>query len=193
MPSALADEIFVKVRQGIAVPAAGTALAQAARGLGARVAPAGTWAGWAAAGDERSTRAGMLLMLGITAAYSAIAVVTITAMAIAGRRRELALRRLAGITRRQVLQLAAAESLLVAVIGMLLAAAASAVNLVWLRTALSALVGSTPIVIPWAPVLALAAGSMALTITTSMLTARVASRQTAGQATLHPARSRPGR
>ena len=96
------------------MPAAGIALAAAVRGLGGRIVPARAWAGWAAASDEQSTRTGVLLLLGTTTVYSAIAMVTITAMAAAGRRRELALRRLVGITRRHVLQQVATESLLLA-------------------------------------------------------------------------------
>jgi putative ABC transport system permease protein len=166
---ALADQVFVKVRPGTAPATVGAALDDAVRGLGARVVPASNWAGWSMA-NERSSLLGMLLTLGITAVYSLIAVVSITVMAAAGRRAELALRCLAGITKRQVLRQVAAESLLVAAIGLLLAGMTSAANLEWVRTALSALVGSTPIRVPWVPALAFAAGGAALIVTTSVLT-----------------------
>jgi putative ABC transport system permease protein len=65
-----------------------------------------------------------LAVVGVIVAYAAMSLVNTTVAALAGRRRELALLRLAGATRRQIRDMLAAEALVIAAIG---AAAGTAV------------------------------------------------------------------
>ncbi|MCF2435205.1 FtsX-like permease family protein [Streptomyces thinghirensis] len=73
-----------------------------------------------------------------------IAILNTLLMATADRRRDLAVLRTAGATPRQVLRFFVAESLLVSAIGVVLALAATAVNLAGLWGALFQLFGTTP-------------------------------------------------
>ncbi|QKG23469.1 FtsX-like permease family protein [Actinomadura verrucosospora] len=87
---------------------------------------------WAAAVTDRQadqTRVGLLVMIGIAAAYGAIGAVTAAATAISGRRRELALLRRIGTTRRQAFTFVCQEYALLAFAGALVAIGAAAVML----------------------------------------------------------------
>jgi putative ABC transport system permease protein len=80
----------------------------------------------------------------IVVVFCFIAILNTLLLATADRRRDLAVLRLAGATPRRVIAYFAAESLLVAGIGVLLPLAASALNLAALWAALHGLFGATP-------------------------------------------------
>jgi putative ABC transport system permease protein len=101
------------------------------------------------AAAHQQGRATTFLVLGIALAYSLIAVAATMVMAGAGRRRELAALRLAGATRRQALAWAAAESLLAAALGAVVAGLAAAGVLAVQRVALTGLIGWFPVSVPW--------------------------------------------
>lgn len=168
----LADAVYLTVAPGTSV----TALDDAVRGLGATVLSHNAFVASADTNGFQSAWLGLLITLIITAIYSGIAITNTMVMAAADRRRELATLRLAGATPRQVLWLVAAESLLVAVIGVLLAAVATGLNMAGTLAALNRLVSGTPIVIPWGTVAAFAAGAALLAVLGSVGTALVGSR-----------------
>ncbi|MGW2477824.1 FtsX-like permease family protein [Streptomyces sp. NPDC001665] len=116
--------------------------------------------------------------MGLIIAFTAIAVVNTLAMSITDRTRELALLRLVGTTRRQVLRMLHLETLTALVIAAVLGTALSVITL----TAFSSgMTGAAPYVPPatYAAVLAAAAG---LALVATGLPARVALRQHAAEA-----------
>ncbi|MEU8709891.1 ABC transporter permease [Streptomyces sp. NPDC048565] len=98
-----------------------------------------------------------------------IAILNTLLMATADRRRDLAVLRMAGATPRQVVRFFLAEALLVSAIGVVLALVATAVNLGGLWSALLQLFGSTPIVVPYVIVIAVAVVSTLLAVIGTVL------------------------
>jgi putative ABC transport system permease protein len=93
---------------------------------------------WAATVTDRQadqTRVGLLVMIGIAAVYGAIGAVATAATAISGRRRELALLRRIGTTRRQAVGFVCQEYALLSAAGALTAAGAAAIVLIGLHLA----------------------------------------------------------
>ncbi|GAA1401705.1 hypothetical protein GCM10009639_44370 [Kitasatospora putterlickiae] len=104
----------------------------------------------------------LALVLGLALVYTGIALANTLLMATADRRRELALLRLAGATRAQVVRLVTAESVLVTAVGAVLGCAVAAVQLGSLHAALAVLRVPAPLVLPWRPVAAVTAGALLL-------------------------------
>lgn len=111
---------------------------------------------------QRSTA--VIIML-----FCFIAILNTLLMATADRRRDLAVLRMAGATPKQVVRIFIAESLLVTAIGLVLALAATAVNLTGLWGALLRLFGATPIVVPYPTVIAVAAVSTLFAVVGTVL------------------------
>ncbi|MER7702822.1 FtsX-like permease family protein [Kitasatospora sp. NPDC097605] len=127
---------------------------------------------WLAAGaPARITWLRMALVLGLALVYTGIALANTLLMATADRRRELALLRLAGATRGQVVRLVTAESVLVTAVGAVLGCAVAAVQLGSLRAALAVLRVPAPLVLPWRPVAAVTAGALLLAAVCAALAA----------------------
>lgn len=165
------QQAYVTVDPGASVPVA--ALADATAGFGAAVTTRAEGLAAARSTRQGSSQLGLYITLLVTAVYSAIAIVNTMVMAAAARRRELAVLRLAGATSRQVVGLVTAEALVVAGIGILLAAAATGLNLLALGAALAQLVGSIAIVVPWVALAATAVGSAVLALLGAVLTIRI--------------------
>ncbi|MFY1691589.1 FtsX-like permease family protein [Plantactinospora sp. WMMB782] len=172
----LARRIYVSVRDGTDPATVRSALAAATSGLGARAIPAEDWLGEESSENSQASSLGMVLVLGIAIVFCFIAIVNTLVMATSDRLRDLAILRLAGATPRQVLRVFAAESLLVAGVGVLLAVGASAVNLAGLRLALGQLVGATPVSVPWGTVAVITLVSAALAVLGAVLPVRLAFR-----------------
>ncbi|MFD0347936.1 FtsX-like permease family protein [Kitasatospora aburaviensis] len=96
-------------------------------------------------------------MLGLALLYTGIALANTLLTSTADRRRELALLRLAGATRAQVVRLVTAESALVAIVGAVLGCLVTAVQLGVMRAGLAALGAPAPWTVPWRPMGAVAA------------------------------------
>jgi len=142
--------------------AAGTAAVRAAlEPTGARVQSRAEWIRSHQPGAGRQTRAGFLVVLGIALVYTGIALAGTMVMATSDRVRDLAVLRLAGATRRQVLVLVAAEALTVVVVGAVLGALVTAVNVLGIWGSLAALSVRSGVVLPW-PALAAILGACAV-------------------------------
>ncbi|MFD1366091.1 FtsX-like permease family protein [Actinoplanes sichuanensis] len=98
--------------------------------------------------SSRQTRVGFMVVLGIALLYTGIAIANTMVMATSDRARELAILRLTGATRRQVLRLVAAEALTVVVVGAVLGLLVTALNLAGIWAALAVLSVWVPIVVP---------------------------------------------
>ncbi|WP_370419629.1 FtsX-like permease family protein [Streptomyces sp. QH1-20] len=80
--------------------------------------------------DTRTQTWANLLIIGMLIAYTALAVVNTTAVAVGNRRKDFALQRLTGATRGQVLRMMTVEATFVTVVGLLLGTIAAATTLV---------------------------------------------------------------
>jgi putative ABC transport system permease protein len=144
----LARRAYVSLEPGTDREAAVAAMRAAVNGLGAQVLSTDDLVAAESAATRKLTAVRQRSVAGIVVVFCFVAIVNTLLMATADRRRDLAVLRLAGATPRQVIALVAAESLLVAGIGLALGVLASALNLAGLWVALNALVGATPITVP---------------------------------------------
>ncbi|MET7304084.1 ABC transporter permease [Embleya sp. NPDC005575] len=141
--------MYVALRPGTDRGTAAAALTEAIRGQGAREVTSKDWTTAVQRDIARQNRLGIGLLLTIALVYSGIAIANTLLMATAVRTRELALLRLAGVTRRQVLRLLATEALLITAIGVVLATAATSLVLTGLHAAWGRLVQDAPLILPW--------------------------------------------
>ncbi|NUS10948.1 MAG: ABC transporter permease, partial [Streptomyces sp.] len=108
------------------------------------------------------------VMAGVLGGFAAVAAANTLVMTVLDRRREVALLRLAGTTRRQVLRMLRGEAVLVAVAGLGIGGAIAWTTLVPIARGLT---GTGPYV-PASQALALAAATVALTLVSTALPAR---------------------
>ncbi|MFC4070330.1 FtsX-like permease family protein [Actinoplanes subglobosus] len=120
-----------------------------AAGSEVRVQGRDEWLAGQLLGSNRQTRVGFLVVLGIALLYTGIAVANTMVMATSDRGRELAVLRLAGATKRQVVLLVAAEALTVVMVGAVLGLVVTVLNLLGVWAALAALSVWTAVVVPW--------------------------------------------
>ncbi|GAA0371109.1 ABC transporter permease [Actinoallomurus spadix] len=109
--------------------------------------------------------------MGLIIAFTAIAVVNTLAMATADRARELALLRLVGTTRRQVMRMLRWETLAVVATAVVLG---TAVTLITLTALATGMIGSAAPYVPPVPYLAVIGGAAALAVLATVLPARLA-------------------
>ena len=148
-PGALTDRIDVRLRPGTDRAGADVRLRGAARAYGATVSTRDAWIAAAYPVGNRTARLRSALVLGLALAYTGIALANTLVMSTGDRRRELALLRLAGATRGQVVRLVSAEALLVVLAGTVLGCAVTGVNLAGMHGALALLGVPAPVVVPW--------------------------------------------
>jgi putative ABC transport system permease protein len=156
-PGAHVDRVDVTLFAG-ADPAA---VADELRRAGGHVLTRDQWVRASHPGTDRNTRYGFLLVLGIALLYTGISLANTMVMAASDRVRDLAVLRLAGATRRQVLRLVGAEALTVVAVGGTLGLLVTAINLAAMRGALGLLSVHAPMRIPW-PELATVTGACAV-------------------------------
>ncbi|WP_329388929.1 ABC transporter permease [Streptomyces sp. NBC_01351] len=143
------DRIDVRLAPGADAAAVGSGLAEAAAQAGGKVLTKDQWVAAGYPETKRTTRLGFLLVLGIALLYTGIALANTLVMATSDRARDLAVLRLAGATRWQVLRLVAWEALLVVLVGAVVGALVAALNLGGIQAALGLLGVRSPLVIPW--------------------------------------------
>ena len=124
-------------------------LRTAAHEYGATMLTRDAWLAAAYPAGNRTTRLRSALVLGLALTYTGIALANTLVMSTGDRRRELALLRLAGATRWQVVRLVSAESLLVVLTAAVLGCAVTGVNLAGMHGALALLGVAAPVVVPW--------------------------------------------
>lgn len=173
---AAVDRIDVKLREGADPATVHALLEKAGRDTGT---PVMTRDAWVAAHYPRTggnTRAGLLTVLGIALVYTGIALANTLVMATSDRVRDLAVLRLTGATKTQVLRLVAVEALMVTAVGTVLGAAVAGLNLLGVKGALELLSVSSPVVVPWAAAGAVAAACAAAATLSAVLPALAALR-----------------
>ncbi|MEU8663387.1 ABC transporter permease, partial [Actinoplanes philippinensis] len=127
--------------------------------------------------SSRQTQVGYLVVLGIALLYAGIAIANTMVMATSDRVREMAVLRLTGATKVQVLRLVAAEALAVLVVGAILGLLVTALNLLGIWAALATLSVWVPFIVPWAGLAATLTVCAAIAILAAVLPAIVALRE----------------
>ncbi|MFC8829786.1 FtsX-like permease family protein [Streptomyces sp. NPDC057137] len=175
-PGATVDRVDVKLRDGADATAVDAALREAGRTTGTTVLTKDEWLTRSHPRSSESTRLGLLLILGIALLYTGIALANTLVMATSDRVGDLAVLRLTGATKPQVLRLVAAEALVVVAVGSLLGAAVAGLNLLGLRGALALLSVRSPLVVPWGSLGAMVAASAVLAVVAAVVPALTALR-----------------
>ncbi|MFC4529692.1 FtsX-like permease family protein [Sphaerisporangium dianthi] len=159
--SVLADEGFVT--RAIAGPPPS--------GLGARAVDLATYRARADSEDDRLVWIFTVLLVIVSAGYTAVAIANTLMMAAAGRARDLTVLRLSGATTRQVLGTVAAESALVVVLGTLMGLAVALPALLGMRAGLQeALATKVALVLPWPLITGVVAACLVIAAGTAVLT-----------------------
>ena len=127
--------------------------------------------------DDRVNHLAVLVLLGMALLYTGIAIANTLVMTIGDRAGELAVLRLSGATRPQVLRMLATEAGLTTAVGTLLGAVVTAVTVLSVHGGLAGLAPSVPIVIPWRVAGAIAAGCLLIALTATLLPAAAALRR----------------
>jgi putative ABC transport system permease protein len=118
----------------------------------------------------------LTVLMGLAGLYALMAVVNSVVVAGAERRREFAVARVTGLTRRQVVGAAVIEAVGVAAIGLVLGCVVAAAGLVGIAGAVHEAIGVTVVHVPWALLIVVAIGSVAVVAVTSGATATVVTR-----------------
>ncbi|MFH8758786.1 ABC transporter permease [Streptomyces atroolivaceus] len=143
------DRIDVRLREGGDPTAVRALLEEAGRDTGTPVMTRDAWVTAHYPRTGGNTRAGLLLILGIALLYTGIALANTMVMATSDRVRDLAVLRLTGATKTQVLRLVTVEALMVVAVGTVMGGAVAGLNLLGVKGALELLSVSSPVVVPW--------------------------------------------
>uniref|UniRef100_A0AAU2VUG9 ABC transporter permease n=1 Tax=Streptomyces sp. NBC_00008 TaxID=2903610 RepID=A0AAU2VUG9_9ACTN len=170
------DRVDVGVRAGAERSAVAERLYAAGRATGTEVLTTAQWVRAAHPATGGSTRTGLLMILAIALLYTGIALANTQVMATSDRVRELAVLRLAGATKAQVLRLVGVEALAVVAVGAALGALVAALNLLGVRTALGLLGVGSGVVVPWGAIGLVVGVSAALAVVFAVLPASLALR-----------------
>lgn len=148
-----------------------------AREAGARETTVEEHAGRDSAEEDRLVWVFTLLLVALSAGYTAVAVASTLLTATADRLPDLRVLRRSGATPRQVLGTVAAETGFVVALGSVLGAVAALPSLLGIRAGLSGTLGvPVDLVVPWTPALAAVAACLLLALAASVLPARRALR-----------------
>ncbi|CAL9500524.1 FtsX-like permease family protein [Streptomyces sp. Tu 3180] len=178
-PGAAVDRVDVALTAGADSGAVAAGLREAVRSSGGEVFTRDEWIAAASPGTDRRTRAGFLLVLGIALLYTGISLVNTMVMATSDRVRDLAVLRLAGATRWQVLRLVAAEALLVVAVGGLLGLLVAGLHLGGMRAALGLLSVPGAVALPWTALGVVVAACALLAVVSAVVPAALALRRRA--------------
>ncbi|MEU4149109.1 FtsX-like permease family protein [Streptomyces sp. NPDC026659] len=148
-PAAPVDRVDVHLADGSDQDTVAAGLRRAVRASGGEVLTGDAWVRAQYPETNRTTGAGFLLVLGIALLYTGISLANTMVMATSDRVRELAVLRLTGATKWQVLRLVGAEALMVVMVGGVLGALVAGLNLAGMWAALGLLSVWTTIEIPW--------------------------------------------
>ncbi|MFB6848247.1 FtsX-like permease family protein [Streptomyces sp. NPDC056373] len=176
-PGATADRVEVTLEDGAAPGTVAAALREAAGAAGGRVLTRDAWIDATRPDTNRTTRLGVFLVLGIALLYTGISVANTTVMAASDRVRDLAVLRLTGATRGQVLRLTAAEALTATAAGALLGVLVTGVNLAGMWGALGLLSVRPTVTLPWQALGATAAACALLALVCATVPAALALRR----------------
>ncbi|MCT7352613.1 FtsX-like permease family protein [Streptomyces sp. 15-116A] len=176
-PGARPDRVDIALTDGADAQEVTAALREAVRPSGARLLPTDRWIEENRPGTDRTTRQGLLLVLGIALLYTGVSLANTMVMATSDRRRDLTALSLAGATRAQVLRLVGAEALTVVAVGALLGLLVTALDLAGVRAALALQSAPAALTVPWPALATVTAACAALAVTFSVVPAALALRR----------------
>jgi putative ABC transport system permease protein len=174
----LATAVYLKLAPGTGPSAA--ARAAAAAGGGAITSTA-SFQSASSAQQNHFDNLALIAVLGMSIAYTSIAIANTLVMASAARRRELATLRLSGATRRQVLRMIALEACIITGIATILGGAVIATALIGLPASLASTAPSVHLDIPWLPVTLITLGCLVTAVLASLAPAAISLRQGAAE------------
>ncbi|MEV4702021.1 FtsX-like permease family protein [Actinoplanes sp. NPDC049316] len=148
-PGVAPDRLEVTWAAGADATAGTAAVRAALQPTGAEVQTRAEWIRSEYPSNSRQTRVGYLVVLGIALIYTGIALGNTMVMATSDRVRDLAVLRLAGATKRQILVLVGVEALTVVVVGAVLGTIVTAFNVLGIWGSLAALSVWSSVVLPW--------------------------------------------
>lgn len=177
-PGATADRVEVRLEAGADKAAVAAGLREAVRGTGATVATTEQWIAASQPDTKRENRLAVIMVIGLVVLYALIALAGTMVMATSDRMRDLAVLRLTGATRGQVLGVVALEAATVVAVGSALGVLVSGVNVLGVWSAVSVLVGgAAPLSVPWAAIAIAAAACLAVAVPAAVGAAAVAVRR----------------
>ena len=175
--SAPVDSVLVAVRADSDPARVAAALRTELAGAGATVTSTGAWLAAGAAQAQQAKRFAIVVLLGMSVAYTMIAIANTMVMAASQRRRELAVLRLTGVTVAQVVRALAWETAMVLAAGVVFGALAGAASVLGIWGALARLSDAARLVLPWGWLLAIVGAAATTALLASLLPARLALRQ----------------
>ncbi|WP_255951839.1 ABC transporter permease [Streptomyces odontomachi] len=178
-PGAHVDRVDVALADGADARSVAAGLRAALRDSGGQLRSKAQWVRATSPQTDRTTRLGFLLVLGIALLYAGISLANTMVMATSDRVRDLAVLRLAGATRGQVLLLVGTEALMVVAVGALLGVVVAGLNLAGMWGALGLLSVWTTLALPWATIGATVAACAVLAVVSSVAPAALALRRRA--------------
>ncbi|MGW3661233.1 ABC transporter permease [Streptomyces sp. NPDC005151] len=178
-PHAPVDRVDVRLASAASEVAVAAGLEDVLRTSGGRVLTKDAWVQATYPETNRTTRMGFLLVLGIALLYTGISLANTMVMAASDRVRDLAVLRLAGATKWQVLRLVGAEALMVVTVGGVLGLLVAGLNLLGMWSALGLLSVWTSIEIPWATLGAAVAACAVLAVVSAVAPAGLSLRRRA--------------
>jgi putative ABC transport system permease protein len=128
-----------------------------------------------AASKDNNVRT-MLVLMGLSGLYAALAVINAVVISCTSRRREFATARVTGLTRAQVVCMAVIESWAVTVIGLFLGGLIVAGTLAGISAGTEAALGAPVVEVPWALAGIIVIGAFTVITLTSLLTTLSATR-----------------
>lgn len=178
-PGATVDRVDVALAAGADGDAVAAGLRAAVHTSGGLVLTKDQWVRASYPGTNRTTRLGLLLVLGIALLCTGISLANTMVMATSDRVRDLAVLRLAGATRWQVLRLVGADALTVVAVGGVLGLLVAGLNLLGMWGALDLLSVPSTIEIPWTAMGAAVGACAVLAVVSSVVPASLALRRRA--------------
>jgi putative ABC transport system permease protein len=169
----LASAIYLRLAPGARL----TAVRAAAAAGGGTVSMTAAYLSASDAQNNRINTLVMIAILGMALVYTGIAIANTLVMATATRNRELAALRLSGAGRSQVLRMIGLEALLVSGIGILFAAAVTAITVIGLRHGLAPFAPAVRLDVPWRPLTGIALACVVIALLASLIPAAAALRR----------------
>ncbi|MDH6626467.1 putative ABC transport system permease protein [Streptomyces sp. LBL] len=180
-PGATPDRVEVRLKGGADRAAVAAGLREAVRGAGATVATTEQWIAASQPDTKRENRLAVIMVIGLVVLYALIALAGTMVMATSDRMRDLAVLRLTGATRGQVLRVVALEAVTVVAVGSVLGVLVSGVNVLGVWSAVSVLVGgAAPLSVPWAAIAIAAAACLVVAVPAAVGAAAVLVRRGTG-------------
>ncbi|MFI6061047.1 ABC transporter permease [Streptomyces sp. NPDC051286] len=178
-PGASVDRVDMALADGADATTVAAGLREVVHTSGGEVFTKDQWVRATYPETNRTTRLGFLLVLGIALLYTGISLANTMVMATSDRVRDLAVLRLAGATRWQVLRLVGAEALVVVTVGAVLGLLVAGLNLMGMWGALGLLSVWTSIEIPWATIGGVVGACVVLAVVFSVVPAALSLRRRA--------------